>query len=179
MRFNFTITVAFLLLSQACIAQSAFKPGMVIKEFGKVANVESDVTIPTNTVFKIRFDVGTEANVSRINKSFDSAARFINLQTASGTPIENIQLAIVVHGRAAKDLLQQEFYRAEHQDEPNASASAVSTLQKHGVQFFLCGQSAAYHEVTKTKLLPGVKIAPSAMTIHAILDQNGYALNPF
>ncbi|HBH44411.1 MAG TPA: hypothetical protein DDY28_08390, partial [Hyphomonas atlantica] len=43
----------------------------------------------------------------------------------------------------------------------------------------LCGQTAAYRDVTKADLLPGVEMSLSAMTAHAQLQQDGYTLNPF
>ena len=48
-----------------------------------------------------------------------------------------------------------------------------------GVRVIVCGQSAAYYDVENDALLPGVEMALSAMTAHAVLQQQGYALNPF
>ncbi|HCE21170.1 MAG TPA: hypothetical protein DF282_01490, partial [Hyphomonas sp.] len=50
---------------------------------------------------------------------------------------------------------------------------------KHRVRIILCGQTAAYRDIEKSDLLPGVEIALSAMTAHAKLQQDGYSLNPF
>ena len=158
---------------------SPFHQGTVISEFGNVAAVESDVAVPDGTVFKVRFDVGKSANANSINTTFDSAARFINVNVAAGMPKENIQIAIVVHGSAALDVAVQEFYGAKNEGRKNASEEAVVTLMKHNVKFFLCGQSAAYQGITKKDLLEGVKVAPSAMTMHALLHKQGYSLNPF
>ncbi|MEE2877945.1 MAG: DsrE family protein, partial [Pseudomonadota bacterium] len=43
----------------------------------------------------------------------------------------------------------------------------------------LCGQTAAAREIEKDDLIPGVQIALSAMTAHAVLANQGYSLNPF
>jgi len=91
----------------------------------------------------------------------------------------NIQLAIVVHGGAAFDLTNQEFFAAHKDGRKNASAAAIAQLQDHGVQIYLCGQSAAAHGITNADLLPGVKMSLSAMTAHALLQQQGYTINPF
>ena len=156
-----------------------FHQGKVISDFGNVADVESDVVIPPGTELKVRFDVGRKARAGSINSTFDSAARFINLNVAAGVPQENIRVAIVVHGSAALEVTKQEFYGAKNQGRKNASDEAVATLRKHNVEFFLCGQSAAYQGIKKKDVLEGVKVAPSAMTMHALLDQQGYSLNPF
>jgi len=52
-------------------------------------------------------------------------------------------------------------------------------LLKNNVEIIVCGQSAAAHGVAKTDLLSGVKMALSAMTARALLQQQGYTLNPF
>ena len=157
-----------------------FKPGNAIKEFGKIAAVESDVEIPKDTIFKVRFDVGQSNPKRPINRTFDSVARFINLKDAAGVPLENVHVAIVVHGSASLDVTQDDFYTNKYKDrKKNGSAEAIAQLQKHGVNFYICGQSAAYQGIEKKDLLPGVKVAHSAMTIHALLGQQGYSLNPF
>jgi intracellular sulfur oxidation DsrE/DsrF family protein len=47
------------------------------------------------------------------------------------------------------------------------------------VKIIVCGQTAAYYGVKTDELLPGVQMALSAMTAHALLQQQGYTLNPF
>lgn len=155
-----------------------FKAGPVFKDFGKVAAVEQSEPVAKNTVFKIVFDVTKEAEPDKINRTIDSAARFINMHVAAGIPLENIHLAVVVHGGATLDMTNQAFFAAHKNGLKNASAAAIEQLQKHGVEFYLCGQSAAANGITNTELLPGVKMALSAMTAHALLQQQGYTLNP-
>ena len=147
--------------------------------FGKIANVESDVEIPKDMVFNIRFDSGRSSPRLKVNSTFDSAARFINLKRAAEVPKENISIAIVVHGNASFDVTNDDAYGARFDGKTNGSAAAVAELQKHNVVFYICGQSAAFHGIEKKDLLPGVKLAHSAMTIHAILGKQGYLLNPF
>jgi len=62
---------------------------------------------------------------------------------------------------------------------PNANADLIKTLIAYGVEIYVCGQSAAYYSVDNEDLLPDVKMALSAMTAHALLQQKGYTLNPF
>lgn len=159
--------------------EEVFHPGTVIADFGNVASVEADLQIPEGTKFKICFDVGKQATPGKINSTFESAARFINMHVEAGIPLENIQLAIVVHGGASLDVTTDAFYGAQYAGRGNPSEAAVATLQKHKVKFFICGQSAAWQKIGKSDLLPGVKVALSAMTAHALLDQEGYSLNPF
>ncbi|WP_417613491.1 DsrE family protein [Parasphingorhabdus sp.] len=169
-----------LALGQPAAAQMEnFKAGPVFEEFGAIAPVETDQPLAQDTVFSIAFDVSTAAAPDKINRTIESAARFINMHVAAGVPEENIHLAVVVHGGAAFDLTNPEFFAAHKDGRKNASATAIAQLQKHGVDFYLCGQSAAAHGISKADLLPGVKMALSAMTAHALLQQQGYTINPF
>ena len=113
-------------------------------------------------------------NATGPGRALVTPARFLNMHVAAGVPEENIHLAVVVHGGAYRDLLNAESYGAE-----NPNAPLIEQLIAHGVTIELCGQTAAYRDVSEDDLLPGVTISLSAMTSHALLQQQGYTLNPF
>lgn len=162
-----------LLLGAAPLAaqdMSAFATGPVFADFGPHAPVEGIGAVPADTEFAIAFDVSAAAEEGKRNRGFESAARFINMHVAHGVAEENIRLAVVVHGKAVNDLLARD---------DNASAAMVEALLDHGVRFIVCGQSAVAYGVTQDKLVPGVEMALSAMTAHALLQQAGYTVNPF
>ena len=174
------LLLPLLTLAQPASAQMEnFKPGPVLADFGATAPVQQSEPVAKDAIFKISFDVSTAAEPDKINRTIESAARFINMQVAAGVPEENIHLAVVVHGGASFDLTSQAFFAAHKDGKENASAAAIAQLQEHGVQFYLCGQSAAAHGITNADLLPGVKMSLSAMTAHALLQQQGYTVNPF
>ncbi len=156
-----------------------FTTGPVFQTFGPKAELESTRPIPEGTIFKIAFDVAKPADSGKLNRTFESAARFINMHVEAGVPLDNISIAIVVHGRAALDLTKEEFYRTRLEGNEHGSASAIASLQQAGVTFHLCGQSAAAQDISAGDLLPGVDMELSAMTAHALLQQDGYTLNPF
>ncbi|MEM8917511.1 MAG: DsrE family protein [Pseudomonadota bacterium] len=170
---------AVLGLSPALAQPQGFANGPVFEDFGPAAEVQTDEPLPADSKFKIAFDVAKKAEPGTLNRSFESAARFINMHAKAGVPVENIRLAIVVHGGAAGDLLSQTAYAARNKGANNGSAAAIAALQEKGVIFHLCGQSAAAHKIRNTDLLPGVRMDLSAMTAHARLQQQGYTLNPF
>ena len=163
-------TAALLLAAPALAGPDDFKPGMAIPAFGKVASVPDAERLSKDAVFKIAFDTAAPAEPGKVNRTLESAARFLNMHEAIGIPAANIKLAVVVHGGASADLVV---------GEGNANAPLVAALIKHRVRIILCGQTAAYRDIEKSDLLPGVEIALSAMTAHAKLQQDGYTLNPF
>ena len=170
--------LAFVLVPEA-IPQQRFHAGKVIPEFGKVASVESDMPVNSSTKLRICFDVAGKSGQETINQTFDSAARFINLNVEAGAQAKNVKVAIVVHGQAAMDVTDSKFYGSRNSGRGNHNAKVIATLQENGTTFYICGQSAAGLGIEKADLLPGVKMAHSAMTAHVLLRQNGFALCPF
>ena len=176
-----TLSVGF--LPAAGFAQDAPRPGFhrgtAITEFGPIASVEGHAPIPADSTFSIVFDVSEPGKPGSINRTIESAARFINMHVEAGVPREAIRIAVVMHGQAAFDLTNAATYAAKHDGAANANLAAIATLRDHDVQFILCGQSAAALGISRDQLAPGVRLALSAMTAHAQLQQQGYTLNPF
>ena len=148
---------------------SSFSTGPVIDDFGPVADVDVSLSVPKDAMLRHSFDVGEGAEDGELNRTLVSAARFINMHARAGVEVARIKLAVVVHGKAVHDV----------SGEASSSAELVAALIENGVRIIVCGQSAAYYDVTSDDLMPGVEMALSAMTAHALLQQQGYTLNPF
>jgi len=184
------ITLAGLsLLTAPAAAQTglpdAFHFGTAIPKFGPVATISNpDMVIPEGTEFKIAFDVAKGAEAGKLNRTLQSAARFINMHVEAGVPEENIKLAVVVHGSAVFDMTNHAAYGDKHtpgRDDsiPNPNVALIDALREIGVRIIICGQSAAAYGVKKSDFYTGVELALSAMTAHALLQQDGYTSNPF
>lgn len=172
-----TILIMLCLFSPWTLAVE-FSKGPVIKNYGGVAEVKQTHPLSGKEQFKVAYDVADQGGEGKTNRRFESLARFLNMQARAGVRPEQVKLALVVHGKAGFDLLDNNHYRKKFgSDNPNAELLAA--LQKQGVRVILCGQSAAYNEIDNAQLLPGVEMALSAMTAHALLQQEGYTLNPF
>lgn len=159
-------------------AESRFHAGPLIPEFGEIASVDTDLAIPPDTVFKVVFDIAEGAEPGQISRRLETAARFLNMHVEAGVAPEDLHVALVIHGSATLDLLRPPAYR-EKTGHDNVNAALIAALLKQGVDIYLCGQSAAGHDIEKQQLLPGVQLALSAMTANALLQQQGYTLNPF
>lgn len=154
-----------------------FKDGPVINGYGKNAPVTSS-TVNQNTKLKVAFDVANAANAGEVNRRFDSLARFINMHVAAGVSKDNIQLALVVHGKAGIDLLDNVTYQKAHKMD-NANKPLIQALLANKVRVILCGQSAAAYDISLAQLIEGSEMELSAMTAHALLQNDGYTMNPF
>ncbi|MCH1928733.1 DsrE family protein [Shewanella sp. A25] len=159
--------------------EDKFTSGRAIPEFGKIAHVDSSMPIPKGMKFKVAFDLSKAAEAGQLNRQLDSLARFINMHVAAGVKESDIELAMVLHGSAVADVANDVYYAKQNPNAQNENKALINQLIAHGVKFYVCGQSAAYFDLTKDQLLPGVDMALSAMTAHAILAQQGYSQNPF
>ncbi|GAA0269428.1 hypothetical protein GCM10009127_06700 [Alteraurantiacibacter aestuarii] len=177
---NVALGLAGLAFATGAYAQqpAGFTMGPVFTEYGRVADVDYDMELPQDLALRVAFDVADQADVGALNRSLDSAARFINMHVRNGVPEERVQVAIVVHGRAGNDLLNAQAYAARFDGAENINLPLIAALTQHGVQIYLCGQSAAGMGIAKSEIAPGVQLALSAMTAHALLQQRGYTLNP-
>jgi len=175
------IYVALLAVGLQTLAQAqsgAFHAGTLIPEYGKIADIADMVPLAKDANYNISFDVSKQAEVGELNRQFVSSARFLNMHVANGVDPKDINLAIVIHGKAVLDVTQQEFYEDKTVAD-NVNAGLIAKLIDNGVEVFVCGQSAAFQGVKTSDLLPGVKMSLSAMTAHATLQQSGYTYNPF
>jgi intracellular sulfur oxidation DsrE/DsrF family protein len=171
-------TILALLAAPVQAQDEKFSTGPVFDGFGPVAGVDTDFVIPDGVRMRISFDVSRGAEAEKLNRTLESAARFINMHVRAGVPVENIDVAVVVHGSAVHDVANNTHY-GEAVGGENASATLVEALIEKNVRIIVCGQSAAYYGVESDELLPGVEMALSAMTAHVLLQQDGFTINPF
>ena len=178
-----TLRIALVGLSLLALPAHAgpktFKTGPVIEGYGPVAPLQAGWNLPADTKFRVAFDAAKAAEPDALNRTLESAARFINMHAVAGVEHANMDVAVVVHGAAAFDLLNSKVFAAANDNRTNASAPLIAELIRNNVRVILCGQTAAYRDIAVTDLLPGVEMDLSAMTAHARLQQAGYTVNPF
>lgn len=167
--------------SGSALAQgdTLFRGGPVFETFGTHAPVGGAETFGDATRFKVAFDNNVAAKPGERSFSLEMAARFINVHVAAGVPRENIEVAMVVHGVACPDLLTDKAWAARGLGPVNPSSAMVREMIAKGVVFYIAGQSTADLGIVNDDLIPGVKVTLAAMTAHALLQQQGYTLNPF
>ncbi len=167
-----------LLIAVLLAAPAAATDGPVFKGFGTHTPVEHNVAIPKGMVLRHVYDV-TKAAPGKLNPGFETAARFINSHVANGVAERDVAVAVVVHGPAIAELTKPEVYAARNPGTTNASEAMVKEMLAKGVRFLVCGQAANAIGVKKADFLPGVELAISASSAYAILQAQGYTLNPF
>lgn len=153
--------------------------GPLIEGYGPTYPInDRDVPLPEGFNYKAVFDLAAyPGEVTAVNVRLESVARFLNMHGRNGVPAENMDLAVVVHGAAVKNLLNNDAYEARYKvDNPNLEL--LSLLHDAGVSIYVCGQSMSFGGIDKNELADGVQVALSAMTMLTVLQSDGYALLP-
>lgn len=180
MRFNILLAVVLTPLLAGHLYAAEPQTGPVIQGFGAVYDVPAGAwNLEPDLFYKVSMDVSDTADFSgERNRHLESAARFLNMQARNGIEPGHIEMAIVVHGGASRDLLTDDAYRARY-NEPNPNTAMLAELRAAGVKVYLCGQTAAHRKIGLEELNPAVSLALSAMTAHVRLQSEGYTLIPF
>lgn len=168
-----------LVLSQMINAQTK-ESGPVIKDFGKVWSVaNTDFKMDSTKTYRAVFDVmNSPADVSQLNASIETAARFLNMHAQNGVPINQLKVALVVHNQASKDVITSEAYKTKY-GTTNPNEKLLNDLLNAGADLIFCGQSLASRGFPKEQLIPGVQLALSAMTALIQLRDDDYRLIKF
>ncbi|MBO0323106.1 DsrE family protein [Muricauda sp. CAU 1633] len=151
------------------------KAGPIIENYGEVFAVEKpDFKTDVTQEFKVVFDVsvGPDSH-EEINKRIETAARFLNMHAQNGVPVSQLKAALIIHGSATTNIMNNEAHEKRF-GVPNPNAEMLQNLVDNGVEIILCGQSSNARNVPKEDLIPGEKIALSAMTALIQLQNDGY-----
>jgi len=150
--------------------------GPVIEAYGPVLAVQSQFNLLPDRHYRTVFNVSRSADdPAGLNRSIESAARFLNMHARAGIDPDHLEVALVVHGGAAKDLLADDAYRSRYGiDNPNSAL--LTALRSAGVQIWLCAQSAAYQGIRAEEMHSAAGMALSAMTVLTRLQSEGWAL---
>jgi intracellular sulfur oxidation DsrE/DsrF family protein len=177
--FRRNLLIPLLLVWSTSVVAEGPSMGPVIEDYGPTYAIEwRDVELPKDHRYKLVFDLSTDREVGKVNRHLVSVARYLNMHARNGVPVEQMDLAVVVHGGAVRNMLHDAAHRQDHaMDNPNIDL--VQALREAGVRFYVCGQSMAFTGVAKDDLISGVEVALSAMTMLTLLQADGFALLPW
>lgn len=176
---TYLLTAAILAgVPASAAAQQPLAPssdGPVIHGYGAVYDIaDPDLVTPTDHVYRIVFEVAESgAEPGAVNPYLNTLARFLNMHARAGVPRENMQLALVLHGTAAKDALRSGLFRERYGTE-NENLDLLRQLAGAGVEIYMCGQSAMARGLPPAELAEPVRMALSAMTAMEVLKERGF-----
>ncbi len=144
-------------------------------DFKPVANT----SFKTPKKVKAVFDVYTSnEDNEELNRGINTVARFLNMHIDAGVKKKNIKAALVIHGKAGKDILTNRAYDKRYiTDNPNAEL--LKKLHEAGVQIIVCGQTVEFRGYKRDEILDFVDVSLSAITALISLQSQGYQLITF
>lgn len=154
--------------------------GKIIKDFGPTFSVENpDIKTDIYGDLKVIFDITqTSEDKSVTNKFIETAARFLNMHANVGMKLEQLHVAMTIHGGAWQDVMTNEAYKEKFGvDNPNLKL--INQLTDAGVEVIICGQTANARGLNKSNTNSNVKYALSAMTALLQYQNNGYHIIKF
>lgn len=160
-------------------AQFRAMKGPIFKNYGPVFKIENtDTPLVQDTKYKVFFDVAEASKkTTSLNRRIESVARYINMHAMNGVKLEDMDIAVVLHGSATRDALNSKAYDKQYLSS-NPTLDLIEQLHSRGVKFYQCGQSLYFKQHTKSDLAPQVQLALSAMTASTQLQSDGYTLIP-
>jgi intracellular sulfur oxidation DsrE/DsrF family protein len=168
--------LTILLATSVTASEWSPQTGPVIEGRGPWVPVEASWTPPAGHRYQVVFDIGSASDdPSETSSQIESAARFINMQVGSGVPLEDLEVAVVLHGGAARYALSAVDYE-ERFGVSHPEADLLQQLSDAGVGIYLCGQTAAYYDYRNEQLHEAVDMALSAMTVVTYLQDSGWAI---
>ena len=170
----------FTILSTLVYSQNNRAEGKIIKNFGETFEVNNpEIKTDTSAELKVIFDVSsTSSNKSVINKSIVTAARFLNMHANAGMKLNQLKVAMTIHGAAWKDVLSDEEYKKRF-GVVNPNSQLIKDLNSAGVDIIICGQTAMFRKINRAIVIPEVDFALSAMTALLQYQNNGYKFIKF
>ncbi|MCF6212859.1 MAG: DsrE family protein [Flavobacteriaceae bacterium] len=173
------ISLLFLLLTLASNAQELQK-GSVIKNYGKFYNIQNpDFKLNLHKKYKVIFDIRKTTNDVNVgNPLLDIVARFVNIHVAQGVPLENLDIVVVFHGSATKDILSQAAYKEKFRKK-NPSLNLLKELNKIKIKIYVCGQSALHYNIQRNDVAKPVQFTLSALSVLTEYQSLGYQIIDF
>ncbi|GAB5526813.1 MAG: hypothetical protein Roseis2KO_46850 [Roseivirga sp.] len=148
----------------------------LIKNYGRILDLEEVELKPDpDREYKILIELVHKMDKpKRLNFSANNIARLINLHAVGGVKPENLKVAVVVHAQATNSVINDAAYQKKYEVE-SPYVDFYKELSDAGVELVVCGQSLNLFGQKPEDVLPGVKIATSALTAVSTYQLRGYA----
>jgi intracellular sulfur oxidation DsrE/DsrF family protein len=123
---------------------------------------------------RVVFDTTAAPAAGKVNRGLESAARLVNLYAKEGLTAARPQIAVILHFTATSAALADAAHeRTGGGSNPNREL--VEKLLQNGVEVWVCGQSVIRSGHALSDILPGIKVAHSAMVFNINRQQDGWA----
>jgi len=166
--------VLLLLLVFDANAQSPSLVYPEIKGYGGVVKLH-DAVMP-ELAAKALIDITDDGKTKNgVNSGLNAVARLINLYALAGYSPSELDIHVIIHGRATKIVLSSKNFEEKFNEE-NLNIELINQLKQKGVNFMVCGQAYIRSGYHPEQMTPQVQSALSALTTLTLYQQKGYAI---
>ncbi len=127
---------------------------------------------------KILVDVTAASEPDQLNPAIEKVARYVNIYAGAGKEKVDVNIALVFHGGATLDVLNEDAYTAEFQTDKNPNLELLRDLHHAGVEMYVCGQTLTSKGKKPDDVVVFVDTAVSAFTASVNLQADGFAYVP-
>jgi intracellular sulfur oxidation DsrE/DsrF family protein len=143
---------------------------------GFVAIPGAAVAPQKNRVYRALFDATrAAAKPGELVPAINMVGSELNGLATLGTPVRNAKFVVVFHGDAIDGILEDAHYRRKF-GVANPNLPVLASLEKAGVELFVCGQNLAFAGIDPRTLTSHVKVASDALLVLMSYQNDGYAL---
>ncbi|MEN8125585.1 MAG: DsrE family protein [Bacteroidota bacterium] len=177
---NVISTICVFIITFSVSSQVKTIKGPVFKDFGNVYKIKNpDLLLEKNKIYKVIFDVYTDVDdINEINPSINTVARFINMHAQNGVKLKDMEIVLVLHGKAIKNALNDGSFKKKYKIS-NPNAKLLTALKKADVKTYVCAQSLIHKGYHKNDLSNDVELSLSALTALVYYQDKGYQLITF
>ena len=156
------------------------KTGPIIDDYGASYSIKkADLKLKKGKVYKVIFDVYTDnSKEGKVNPLLNTVARYLNMHGQQGIKVENMKVAVILHGAATKSALSNKAYEKKYAIN-NPNTELIEALQQEDVEIYVCGQSFLFNKFDLDDVSENVKVSLSALTALVEYQSNGYQIINF
>ena len=173
------ISVALLVMGASAVSSSAAEPSVPL-QFPKIETYGSVVNLPSaeerpRAGGKVVFDTTAAAPAGKPNRGLESAARLVNIYELEKMTPGRPKIAVILHFNATAAALNDAAHAKTAGGGVNPNGELIGKLLANEVEVWVCGQSLIRSGHALTDVLPGIRIAHSAMIFNLNRQTDGWA----
>ena len=154
--------------------------GLIVENYGTTYKVDNpDLSFDTNKKHKVVFDIYSDSDkVEKTNALLENVAQYINTSLDQGVAKDSLNVVVVLHGKATKDILDDMAFKRLYKTE-NPNIEVIKALSDAGVEILVGGQSFMGNAFNRDEKLSEAKLVISAATVLVWYQSAGYQVINF
>jgi len=145
-----------------------------IETYGAVVDLPSAEERP-RAGGKVVFDTTAAAPAGKPNRGLESAARLVNIYELEKMTPGRPKIAVILHFNATAAALNDAAHAKTAGGGVNPNGELIGKLLANEVEVWVCGQSLIRSGHALSDVLPGIRIAHSAMIFNLNRQTDGWA----